>query len=123
MINWSDLEPKPPPPDALTGPELILAGKGCRVVVKSIADEDRRDAELGARVHRLVGILLGAGCAGLSATPQEGYGEIRGADPTYYVRGSTTADVIGTIGRAIIKAAPELRAQVRDLGVYALMEW
>lgn len=123
MINWSDLEPKAPPPDTLTGPELILAGKGCRVVVKSISDEDRRDTELGTRVHRLVGILLDAGCAGFSATPVEGYGEIRGAAPTYYVRGTTTAEVIGTIGRAIIKARSELRDQVRDLGVYALMEW
>ena len=126
MINWSDLEPgKPLVPDKMTGPELILAGKGCRIVVKSIADEERRDFELAQRVYRMVGLLLESGADGFQLTQAEGYGAIRSttADAAYYVRGANSPEVLGTIGMAIVKAPEPLRTQLKDLGVYALMEW
>lgn len=130
MIDWSSLEKKAEPRKAELappdGPEIIFSGAFCRMVVRTCAEESRRDSDLTRRIYRLALTLLDSEADGLSAEPADGYRHLQtgdASDKPVYVRGADSKEVITTLGRALITASPAVRQVSDALGIRALLEW
>lgn len=124
MLDWSDLDESDSKlSEGLDGPPVILVGRGCRLTLKTLLDDERRNDNLLKRLYRLVQLMTDARQDGFSKEPRDGYTRVHGGEPPLYVRGSDQREVITTIGESMLTAPAPLLEQITALGVRALVEW
>lgn len=122
-IDWDELVPPKPAPEPLTGPEMIFPGRGCRVIGKSVENEETRGPNLLGRMYEVVAALLADGNPDISDVPTPGFTRIYGGEPAVFVRGDDERGVLTSIGRGIIGAKPSTASRIAELGFRALVEW
>lgn len=107
----------------LSGPVQILSGDGCRLTLKTLADESRRNDDLVARLYQAVVLLHQAGAGSIREIATDGHLRVYGGDTPFFVKGSTQREVLASIGREIIKARTDTQRAIAALGITALVEW
>ena len=110
----------------LEGPEMVIPGRGCRLILRACAAPSNRDEDLKNKVRAAADLLLKAGLEGFSSEPQEGLHPLksyRGTLPPVYITGADAGEVTTALARAVLKAPAPVVAGLKALGVRALMEW
>ncbi len=127
-MKWDGFE-APPVGDAVydtEGPEMILLGRGCRLILTACRDADKRDEDLKNKVRAAAERLLRAEVEGVSAKEQPDMHPLssyHGTLAPIYIRGTDAASVTTSLAKALLKAPPPVAAELKALGVRALMEW
>lgn len=106
-----------------SGPPLIVSGRGCRLTLKTLTEEEGRNEDILERLYGVVRLLHTHGLEGIAREPTEGHLRIHGGEPPFYVQGETQRDVITTLGRGILSGSAAVAQGAADLGVTALVEW